>query len=55
MDEKEIKEICLYCKQYIPDDTLEMYIEYTQQHYPGCWLQLLEERLRRQELEIYIL
>lgn len=51
----EIKDICKHCIKYVPDDMLEAYMDYTVLYSSTYWLILLEEKLRRQEQEIYIL
>lgn len=42
-------------RQFLADDILESYIDYSSLYSLKCWLLFLEERLRRIEQEITIL
>lgn len=51
--EKRIEE-CIKYKEYIKNNTLEQYLVYASLYSKKHWLILLSEKLRRNELEIYI-
>lgn len=53
--QEDIKDICECCLETIPNDILEVYIDYASLYYKKYWLILLAERLRRNELEISII
>lgn len=53
--QREIKDICKHCLPHISDDMLEVYIDYAALYYKKYWLILLNERLRRHELEIAVI
>lgn len=52
--QKELHEICKI-KKWLPNDTLEAYLEYASLYSKECWLSLQSELLRRMELEISII
>lgn len=51
--EKELKEMT-QVKRYLPNDTLEAYLEYASLYCKEAWLAFHEEYLRRMELQIVI-
>lgn len=51
--QKEIGEI-LCCRKWMPNDTLEAYLEYAAMYSKKYWLLLHDEYLRRMENEIII-
>lgn len=51
--EKELREMT-QVRRYLPNDTLEAYLEYASLYCKEAWLAFHEEYLRRMELQIVI-